>query len=205
MSTGQRFINVFTGLLTIALGIYLILDPADGFTVVATILSFSLSVCGIRYLVYYFTMARHMVGGKLILYVSIIALDLGIFTASLLDTPNFYIILYLIGMHAFSGVIDILRGLEARSYGGASWKLSIAHGAVSILIAIACVVFLRSVNVLVYIYAAGLIYSALMRIAAAFRRTANSRCASSPNCVSRRRRPTRRPNTAICGSAPSAA
>ena len=172
MSTGQRFINVFTGLLTIALGIYLILDPADGFTVVATILSFSLSVCGIRYLVYYFTMARHMVGGKLMLYVSIIALDLGIFTASLLDTPNFYIILYLIGMHAFSGVIDILRGLEARSYGGASWKLSIAHGAVSILIAIACVVFLRSVNVLVYIYAAGLIYSALMRIAAAFRRTA---------------------------------
>lgn len=172
MSIGQRFIHVFTGLLTIALGVFLILNPQAGFTAVAAILSFSLSIYGIRYVIYYFTMARHMVGGKLILYVSIIALDFGVFTASLLDTPNFYIILYLIGVHAFSGLIDILRGLEARSYGGASWKLSIAHGAVSILIAVACVVFLRSVNVLVYIYAAGLIYSALMRIAAAFRRTA---------------------------------
>ena len=172
MSTGQRFIQILTSLLMILLGVSMILTPEKSIVVIAGLLSLSLTVYGIRYLVYYFTMTRHMVGGKLILYVSIIALDLGVFTAALLDTPQLYIILYLIGAHAFSGAIDILRGREAKSYGGTAWRLNIVHGVISILIALACVVFLKKTDVLVIIYAAGLIYSALMRLVTAFRKTA---------------------------------
>ncbi|MBR4394417.1 MAG: hypothetical protein IKT07_10415 [Oscillospiraceae bacterium] len=172
MSTGQRFTHVLTGLAMIALGVLMMLEPEDCVVIAAGLLSISLTVRGIRYLVYYFTMARHMVGGKLMLYVSIISLDLGLFTATLLDTPRFYIFLYLIAAYAFSGVINLLRGLEARNYGGAAWKHSIIHGGVCILIALASVVFIRSADVLVVFYSAGLIYSALIRIATAFRRTA---------------------------------
>ena len=115
--------------------------------------------------------AGSSVGGKLLLYVSLIALDLGVFTATLLDTPGIYIILYLIGAHAFSGAINIMRALEARRYGGA-WRVNAMQGAVGLLVALACVVFLRRTDILVYIYSAGLIYSAAMRIVTAFRRTA---------------------------------
>lgn len=172
MSTGRRFTLVLTGLIMTALGALMMLDPEDCIVIAAGILSISLTLRGIRYLVYYFTMARHMVGGKLILYVSIITLDMGLFTATLLDTPRFYIFLYLIAIYAFSGIINLLRGLEAKSYSDSSWKLSVIHGVVSVLIAFLCVVFIRSANVLVVLYSAGLIYSALIRIATAFRRTA---------------------------------
>jgi uncharacterized membrane protein HdeD (DUF308 family) len=172
MSTGQRLVNVLTGLLMLALSVALIADPGIGIPVIAAILSASLSIYGLRYFFFYFTMARHMVGGKLMLFVGIIALDLGAFTATLVDTPRVYIILYLLVMHAFSGGIDVLRGLEARRGGSPSWRLSVAHGAVNIAVALACVVFLRSTRVLVCVYAAGLVYSALVRIVTAFRRTA---------------------------------
>lgn len=172
MSTGQRVTNVLSGLLMILLGVWMIFSPKMTFSVVAAILSISLTVYGVRYLFFYFTMARHMVGGKLMLFVGIIVLDLGAFTATLVDTPRIYIILYLLGVHAFTGVIDILRALEAKSYGGSTWKLSVVNGAVEILIALTCAVFLKSDEVLICIYAAGLIYSALVRIASAFRRTA---------------------------------
>ncbi|MBP5743687.1 MAG: hypothetical protein J6W44_02075 [Oscillospiraceae bacterium] len=171
MSTMQRLFRILTGVLMIGLSLLLILEPESGFLIVAGLLSVSLSVYGIRYLVYYFTMARHMVGGKLLLYVSIIALDLGVFTATLFDTPRIFIILYLLGAHAFSGVINIMRALEARRYGGA-WRLNALQGAVGLLVALACVLFLRRTDVLVYVYSAGIIYSALMRIVTAFRRSA---------------------------------
>ena len=111
MSTGQRFTHVLTGLVMIALGVLMMLEPEDCVVIAAGLLSISLIVRGIRYLVYYFAMACHMVGGKLMLYVSIITLDLGLFTGTLLDTPRLYIFLYLIAAYAFSGIISILRGL----------------------------------------------------------------------------------------------
>ena len=128
-------------------------------------------IYGIRSLVYYFTMARHMVGGKYSLYLGVIALDFGMFTLAMSDIPRLYIAIYLMFCHAFSGVIDIMRGLEARSYEG-SWKLTTTHGLVSVFIAIACCVFIRSNMILVYIYAAGLMYSSCIRIITAFRRSA---------------------------------
>ena len=172
MSSGQRILGVLSGLLMIALSVLMITHTDRGLIVAYAILSLSLTVYGVRTLLFYFSMARHMVGGKLLLYVGIIALDLGAFTASMVSTPRVYLILYLLCAHAFSGVVDILRGREAKSYGGKTWRLNIVHGAVNILVALACVVFLRSTDILVYIYCAGLIYSALVRIVTALRKTA---------------------------------
>lgn len=172
MNTGQRIVGIITGLVMIALSVLMVVNTELGLGAAAAILSISLSLYGLRCLLYYFSMARHMVGGKLLLYVGIIAMDLGAFTAMLGQTPRGYIILYLLGAHVFAGAVDILRGREAKSYGGSSWKLHIVHGAVNILVALACLVFLKSSNVIVWIYAAGLLYSALVRIASALRRSA---------------------------------
>ncbi len=172
MTASQRAWGIARGLLALLFGAILIADPEDGFFFVAVGLSLSLIAYGVRELVYYFTMARYMVGGKLALYTGVIALDIGMFAGTLTDMPKIYIVLYLLGVHAFSGTIDVMRGMEARRMGASSWRTSMASGAVNIAISIVCVAFLHSAQMIVYIYAAGLAYSAIVRIVTACRKTA---------------------------------
>ncbi len=170
MNFGQKFLNILYGLILLASGVIFFLIPYP-YYIVALILSISLVVYGIRQLVYYFTMARHMVGGRLILYFGVIIFDAGIFVLSISDIPVYYIMIYLIILHAFSGVIDILRVLEARRFRSGSWKLTLTSGIINLLVAILCAVFIRSPEIAVIIFAAGLLYSGVIRIISAFRRT----------------------------------
>ena len=117
------------------------------------------------------SMARNMVDGKLSLFYGIIALDLGMFAYTLQDIPPIYIVLYLLITHLFSGVIDVLRAMEARRL-GSRWKLSTAIGVANILLAVVCGFCLHRLSLLTYVYAIGLVYAACLRMAQAFRRTA---------------------------------
>jgi len=172
MNSGQRIKNILIGLLMILGSIILIAFPEDGLLIVAGVLSLSLFIYGIKTLIYYLTMARHMVGGRIILYIAVIVLDFGMFTMMMTNIPKMYIALYLLAIYAFSGAIDILRALEAKKYQSSAWKLKLISGIINIVIAILCVVFIGSTNMIVYLYCAGLIYSAVVRIATAFRKTA---------------------------------
>ena len=172
MSSGQRIKNILIGILTILGCLILIIMKDDGLIIVASILSISLFVYGIKMLIYYFSMARHMVGGRIMLYLGIVVLDFGMFTMMLTNIPKIYIVLYLLVIYAFSGVIDILRSLEAKKYESPTWKLSLISGVINIVVAILCVAFIGSTRMIVYFYCAGLIYSAIIRIVTAFRKTA---------------------------------
>ena len=172
MSSGQRIKNVLIGVLIILGAVILIAFPEEGIIITASILSLSLFVYGIKTLIYYITMTRHMVGGRIMLYLAVVVLDLGMFTMMLTNIPKMYIALYLVVVYAFSGAIDILRALEAKKYQAPSWRLSLTSGIISVVIAILCIVFIGSTNMIVYLYSAGLIYSAIARIVTAFRKTA---------------------------------
>ena len=172
MSKLQRVENVLLGIDTILLSLLMFWFPNEGFYIVVQILCFSLLARGIGQLFYYFTMARHMVGGKTILFTGVIILDLGLFTFTLSDIPRVYIMLYLLGAHAFAGVIDVMRALEARRFEAPSWKINMGYGVINIALAVGCILFIRRVDMTVYIYSAGLAYSGLNRIISAFRRTA---------------------------------
>lgn len=168
-----RIRNVFIGILMIFLSmIMLVLEPEQGFLIAALMLSLALLVKGIGSLVYYFTMARYMVGGKIQLYVGLIVLDFGMFTLTLTDIPHLYLILYMLGTHAFGGGIDILRALEAKRNGASSWKLKASQGVVNLIVAVLCLFSLESTKLLVMLYCLGLMYSAVVRIISAFRKTA---------------------------------
>ena len=171
MTKLKRLTHIVTGLIMIFFGILLIVSPDNAYVLVISVLSLTFAAMGIKNLVYYFTMARFMVNGRLILFKGVILLDFGLVSASLVDMPKIYLILYLVAMHAFSGAVEILRAKEAKSY-GASWKLKLSHGIVNILLALCCMIFIKMTNLAIYIYAAGLIYSAIIRIITAFRRTA---------------------------------
>jgi predicted MFS family arabinose efflux permease len=64
--------------------------------------------------------------------------------------------------------------MEVRKYSSSSWIMRLAVGIVNLgvaLGAVVCAVVLRSISALAYLYFVGLLYSAMIRIASAFRRT----------------------------------
>ena len=172
MSKSQRVINILLAILMIASAVLMIVEPEIGYLIIIAILSLTLFIMGIRYIVYYFSMARHMVGGRMILFIGVIALDMGLFSGTLISVSKIYVVLYLAVTNAFAGTVDVLRAMEARRYQSESWKRSISFGMIYIALAILCLIFLRSTRIIVILYCIGMFYSAAMRIFNAFRRTA---------------------------------
>ena len=172
MTRMQKIRSIFVAIVTILASIYMIVEPDDGLITMALILSIALVTMGLKYLIYYFTMARHMVGGKGILFYGLIVFDFGLFTLSLSNIPKLYLVLYLVVINGFSAAVTILRGLNAKKMHSASWRLSISHGILNLALAFFCIIFVRSTSVVVYVYCFGLIYSSIIRIISAFRKTA---------------------------------
>ena len=173
MTVFQRIRGVFVGVLMLVFAVILIVNPSDDiYMLLIIILALGLAISGIKDIIFYFTMARHMVGGKMILVQGVIVLDFAMLTGSLSDVPKFYVLLYLIGVHAFSGVVETLRALESKRTVDGPWKLKLSHGIVNFLLAAACLIFIRHADTALIIYGIGLMYSAVIRIITAFRKTA---------------------------------
>ncbi len=171
MTKLQRAGQLIWGLCMIIISLILMIVPRQGYYVVIGILSLVYTVKGINTIIYYFTMARFMVGGKNSLYMGIILLDFGVLTGTLNDVPHYYVLLYLIAIHAFSGVVEILRAFEAKKYGAKSWKLKMAHGILDFVMSAVCIIFMKKLQVAVIVYATALLYSAVLRIISACRKT----------------------------------
>ncbi len=172
MTTFQRIRSFITGILMIATAVYMIAFLDYGYVIILVFLSISLSITAIGELFYYFTMARFMVGGKVSLYKGVIILDFAFFTLAITDLPNFYLILYLVAIHAFSALVDILRANEARINGAKNWLFKLASGVFEIFIAIACIWNINEREVAVLLFSLGVIYSGLVNVVNSFKRTA---------------------------------
>ena len=155
MTKFGRLWSVLSGIFMILGAAILFANPQKGLGIVVLMISLVLLLYGVRYLWYYFSMARHMVGGRIMMYIGLLSFAVGIFTFSLSDNSEIYIILYLIGTHAFSGLVDLLHGFQAGK-----------------MICVLCIVFIRSSATVSLIYGLGLVYSAIGKIVSAFRRTA---------------------------------
>lgn len=175
MTVRQRLRILLAAALMIIISIILIALPIIGIPVAQFILSAILLVMGARYMIYYFTMAKHMVGGKMMLYFGIILLDVGVFLLTLLGNSQEIILMYLQLAFGITGAIAILRAVEAKKSGSRSWKGNLIHGAICIgimIFAVICTFAELPERMVVYVFCAGLLYSAAMRIYSAFRRTA---------------------------------
>lgn len=170
MTKPQRVKSILLALLMILAGLFFMHSPTKCYPLITFVLCLGMTLKGVRLLIYYFSMARHMVDGRNILYQAVIMIDLGLFTGSLTQVPLIYVMLYLVSIHMFTGAIDILRALESRKY-GSPWKVNLVHGAINVLMAAACLVFIKTTWIAVVIYALGLIYSGIMRIITACRKT----------------------------------
>ena len=175
MTKTKRIVNILQGLLLVLLALILIVVPVDGIIFVILIVGGGLAIRGIGTLIYYFGMARHMVGGKIMLYRGIITLDLGLFILSLATKQGVYLILCTTAINALGGVFAILKAFESKKIGNRRWLFNLAYGLILIALMIAVIfswICQNQPTVAVYVYAGGLILSALKKIAGAFKRTA---------------------------------
>lgn len=169
MTVWQKLRKILLGIAMILIGAALFIFGEEAYMAIIGFFSLALEIMGIRMLWFYFRMARHMVGGQNILFRGILFFDFGVFTGSLVWVPRMYVLIYLAGTLAFSGAVNIIGANEARGI-QSSWKLKAFEGTVKVLIAVCCLIFMRSGARVVDICAVGFIFSAVMNIANAFRR-----------------------------------
>ncbi|MBP3810294.1 MAG: DUF308 domain-containing protein [Clostridiales bacterium] len=170
MTNIRRLGSILWALVTLLIAPLMIIFPELGYAIILCVLAFSLTFKGLGTIIYYFRMARHMVGGKSILYQGVILFDLGMVTLSLSDVPKFYVLVYLAVLHGFSGVVDILRANESKKLGGKHWRLKLTQGIINVLAAALCIFFINSYEAAVIIYTAGLVINAFIRIGNALRK-----------------------------------
>lgn len=175
MNKFQRARDIIIGTLMVLLALSLIIIPEESLGIVVFILTLSMFAYGFRLLWFYFTMSRHMVGGKATLYRAIIVLSLALFLISAASLSRLIVLIYLIFIFIFTGIIGILRSFEAKSNGASNWRFKMITGVIMVFFAIAMIVaglFFQREDILVYGYCISLIYSAVTRIVTAFKKTA---------------------------------
>ncbi|MBE6018031.1 MAG: hypothetical protein E7233_10610 [Lachnospiraceae bacterium] len=170
MNKLKRVINVVLGLIYVIAALIIMLIRDEGYLIVLMILAASLLVYSVKQIIYYLTMARYMVGGGIIFVEGVILFDLALLSFLVNSIPQQYVMIYLLFYYVLSGVISILRAVEAAKMHAPGWFFKLIRGIVIILIAIAGMLFSGSAATVSLIYAIGLIYSAVLRFITAFRK-----------------------------------
>ncbi|MBO4390270.1 MAG: DUF308 domain-containing protein [Lachnospiraceae bacterium] len=175
MTKTKRVIHIIQAFFMMLLALILFTIPEEGIVFVILIIGFTLSISGIGTLIYYFQMARSMVGGKIMLYRGIIVLDLGLFILSLTGQQAIYLILCTSAIQAVTGIFSILRAYETKKVGSKRWILSFIYGLLLISLMIIVVfswIFQSEPIFAVYVYAFGLVLSAIEKAVKACKKTA---------------------------------
>lgn len=173
MTVSKRITSILTGLVMILLAFLMLIETDNSIIVISRFLSIFLIFSGIKTMHFYFTMARHMVGGRNMLINGVLRFSFGVFTVSTLDEPKIYVIIYLMSILGFTGLVSILRAFEARASEGA-WMWKFAGGVGCILLSVFSFIFgviKNDIDTVVLVYVLVIIYNAFSRIALAFRRT----------------------------------
>ena len=175
MTKIQRVKSFLGGLVTVLFGGILYWVPFMGVDLISLVVTVSLLVLGLKNLLFYAAMSRHMVGGKYSLFAGIILTELGICVYMMKSFSPVYVMFYLLAIHSFYGIVDIMVALRARKLRSKSWRIKLLTGLGNLSLGILAIYFGftgEDVFMVIYIYALGIAYTGIMRMANAFRRTA---------------------------------
>ena len=172
MTRFQRIENLAAGAFLVLLGLLIPRAGGDSYAIITGLLAFYMTFNGVRLLFYYFTMARHMPGGKTILFTGLLLANFALFSFSLVDEKRIYIVVYLAAVHSFWGLINLVKGISEIRSRAASFRIDMAQGIGNLVLAGASLCSIHSVRLLIWFFCGGLIYSGLVRIISAFRRSA---------------------------------
>jgi hypothetical protein len=168
MKIRNRVLHILIAAGLIFVAVLLAILGEDAEKLIGLIMGFTLLIYGIRCLVAYFFKFRYTVGGRMQLYIVIIVMDLGLLITGSYNGSSFLVVTYLLGFRMVMGGIDFARAFEARK-NGASWKLKLAAGIISLGTALLCII-LRDPETALDIFCLGLLLSAVEHIITAFRK-----------------------------------
>ena len=171
MSNSRRLWEIFVAVITIFGAVVLMFVPDIAFSLIAAFVGLALTFRGLKFLIYYLTHARLMVGGKRLLLVGLILFDMGVFASLIYDQTQFLTIIYVIAIHAVWVVLRFARAVSNKGDGNPGWKLDFAQGIGNLIQVILCLVFINSIEIPVFIYCIGVIYESVLKIVAACRKT----------------------------------
>lgn len=172
MSKFNRIKNIIIGIAIIMVSISMLVFPGIGYYMATVILGVALLINGIKQFVYFISMGIHMVGGKIILYRTLITLDLSFFILSIRGIGQRYMMVYFIIYYFFAGVITIFRAYESCKAEAAFWKWKLITGIIKVTVSIMCIINNNSEDIMLYLMCFGLIVSAITRIGKALKKTA---------------------------------
>ena len=168
MSKKKRVWNIIVAIFMIQSALFLMIIPEIAFMIIAMFVGMMLTFRGIKFLFYYSTHACHMIGGKKILLV----FDVGIFSISLIDQAQMIMIFYVVAIHLVAAVLNFARAVSNRGDGNPGWKIDLAQGIGNVAQVVLCLIFAGFVEIPVFIYCAGVIYSAILKIISSCKKTA---------------------------------
>ena len=172
MTRTKRIFTIIGAFFAIQGSLILMLAPEYALQIIAAGVGFTLACYGLKYLVYYLTHAQHMVGGKWFLLIGLFMLDAGIFAGTIYDKATVITILYIAGAHLIGAGLNIVRAVGNRKDNNRGWKTDMAQGIGNIILVVLCIIFMHDVIIPVYIYCVSAIYTAILMLISAFKKTA---------------------------------
>ena len=172
MSKTRRVFNIIAAIFMIQAALILMLVPMVAFSLIAMCIGLLLVYYGLKYIIYYLTHAQHMVGGKWLFLVGLIMFDMGVFATTLYEQSQAILIIYVVAAHLVGAAINIVRAVGNKKDNNPGWKIDLAQGIGNIAQVVLCLVFINYVEIPVFIYCAGVIYSAVLLIIQSCKKTA---------------------------------
>lgn len=172
MTRTRRVFNIIGAALSIFGALILMLIPDAAFLIIALGAGLTLTYKGLKYIIYYLTHANHMVGGKRILLIGLILFDTGAFASALFDQAQAITIIYVVGCHVIAAGLSIVRTAGNKKDGNPGWKIDLAQAIGNIIQIALCLIFIRHIEITVYIYCLGEIYHSILTIISSSKQTA---------------------------------
>ena len=172
MSKKKRVWNIIVAVFMIQSALFLMFIPDVAFMIIAAFVGMMLTFRGVRFLIYYSTHACHMIGGKKILLVGLLMFDAGVFSVSLIDQAQMIMIFYVVAIHLVAAVLNMARAVSNKGDGNPGWKIDLAQGIGNMAQVVLCMIFAGYVEIPVFIYCAGVIYAAVIKIIRSCKKTA---------------------------------
>lgn len=172
MSKARRVLTIIAALFSIIGSVALMTNPDIAYKVLALGIGMTLVYYGVRYIIYYVTNAQHMVGGKWFMLIGIILFDMGVFAAVIFDRAQRLTLIYIICTLLIAAVLGAIRTVGDKKDNNPRWKISLAQSIAGFIQVILSVIFINDSMIPLYLYCVYAIYTAVLMIISAFKKTA---------------------------------
>jgi len=172
MTKVRRIFKIIGAVLLIHIALFLMLIPQIALQLIAVMFSVILIFYGLKFILFYITHASHMVNGKWFILLGLLLFDIGVFASLMQNQSKLITIVYIAGVHLVGAILRLIRAVGNKKDNNPGWIIDCMQSIGNFIQVAVCIIFSQYVEVPVFIYCSGLIYSAILQIIQACKRTA---------------------------------